>query len=155
MARWHTREDSGLRLDRRQRWWHDDEPIEHPRIVELFNRGLCPTGDGRYKLEVGKDWCFVTVEDAAYQVVALDDEAGRLWLRLSDRTAEALEPSSLSLDPEGVVTARVKHGQAKARFSRDAQFALGERLLPNAGGVRLLVGGTAVDVPGLAALTTG
>jgi len=152
MARWHTREDSGIRLDRQLRWWHDDEPVEHPRIVELFNCGLKPSGDGRFKLEVGNDWCFVTVEDAAYQVLLLDETNHQLWLRLSDRTAEPLAPSTLSLDADGVVLATVKGGQAKARFSRDAQFALGERLTQNAGGVRLDCGGTAVDVPGLAAL---
>ncbi len=152
MARWHTREDSGIRLDRQLRWWHDDEPIEHPKIVELFNQSLKPSGDGRFKLEVGADWCFVTVEDAAYQVTALDEHDGRLWLRLSDRTAEPLEPNTLAADAEGVVTATVKQGQARARFSRDAQFALGERLTPAAGGVRLQVGSAAVDVPTLAAL---
>ena len=39
-VRWHTREDSGLRLDREQRWFHDDERIEHPKVIEAFNRGL-------------------------------------------------------------------------------------------------------------------
>ena len=38
--RWHTREDSGLRIDRQGQWWHDDEKIEHPNIIEAFNRGL-------------------------------------------------------------------------------------------------------------------
>lgn len=150
--RWHTREDSGIRLDRQLRWWHDDEPIEHPKIIELFNKGLAPTDDGKFKLTVGNDWCFVTVEDAAYSVSVLDEENGQLWLRLSDRTAEPLDPVSLQLDAEGVVIAKVKNGRAKARFSRDAQFALGERLTPAAGGVRLQVGSAAVDVPALAAL---
>jgi hypothetical protein len=152
MARWHTREDSGIRLDRQLRWWHDDEPIEHPKIVELFNKGLVPTDDGKFKLTVGNDWCFVTVEDAAYSVLVLDEADGQLWLRLSDRTAEPLDPSSLKVDSDGVVTAAVKAGKAKARFSRDAQFALGERLSPGAGGVRLQIGSAAVDVPSLATL---
>ncbi len=152
MKRWHTREDSGIRLDRQLRWWHDDEPIEHPRIVELFNQGVRPTDDGRFKLEVGNDWCFIAVEDAAYAVVALDELEGRLWVRLSDRTGELLEPQTLSLDADGVVIARVKQGRARARFSRDAQFALGERLTPHPGGVSLAAGASTVEVPGLAAL---
>ncbi|HME90856.1 MAG TPA: DUF1285 domain-containing protein, partial [Myxococcaceae bacterium] len=96
--RWHTREDSGIRLDRFGRWWHDDELIEHPRIIEAFNVGLSPTDDGRYRLEFGSDWCFVDVEDAAYQVRAVDVTADeRVSIRLSDRTAELLEISSLKL----------------------------------------------------------
>lgn len=127
--RWHTREDSGLRIDRALRWWHDDEPIEHPKIIELFNQGLVPTGDGRFQLKVGADWCFVQVEDAAYAVVAVDHLPERGWyLRLSDRTGEPLDTASLAIDSEGVLTCAVKSGQAKARFSRDAQFALGEHL---------------------------
>ena len=66
--RWHTREDSGIRLDAALRWWHDDEPIEHPRIIELFNTSLVLDDEGRYQLQIGKDWCYVQVEDAAYEV---------------------------------------------------------------------------------------
>jgi hypothetical protein len=127
--RWHTREDSGIRLDAALRWWHDDEPIEHPRIIELFNASLVLDDDGRYQLRIGKDWCYVQIEDAAYEVRTVDitpDE--RVSVRLSDRTAEALEPATLALGPDGVFSCRVKRGLAKARFSRDAQYQLGEML---------------------------
>lgn len=140
--RWHTREDSGIRLDRFGRWWHDDELIEHPRIIEAFNVGLSPTEDGRYRLEFGSDWCFVEVEDAAYTVRAVDvtpDE--RVSVRLSDRTAELLEISSLKLDPDGVLACRVKQGRAKARFSRESQFALGNLLQEKDGALVLRAGG--------------
>lgn len=132
--RWHTREDSGIRLDRLGRWWHDDELIEHPRIIEAFNTGLQPTDDGRFKLVFGWDWCFVQVEDAAYQVLAVDETAdGGLSVRLSDRTAERLDPATLQTDADGVLVCQVKQGRARARFTRDAQFALGERLEEQAG----------------------
>jgi hypothetical protein len=127
--RWHTREDSGIRLDAALRWWHDDEPIEHPKIIELFNASLVLDDEGRYQLRIGKDWCYVQIEDAAYEVRTVDvtpDE--RVSVRLSDRTAEALDPATLTLGPDGVFSCRVKRGQAKARFSRDAQYQLGELL---------------------------
>jgi uncharacterized protein len=126
--RWHTREDSGLVLDRNLRWLHDGEPIVHPRIVELFNQSLVPTDDGRFQLQVGKDWAYVTVEDAAYRVTGLDAGETQVFLRLSDRTGEALDVSTLALGADGVLTARVKAGRASARFSREAQVALGELL---------------------------
>jgi hypothetical protein len=133
--RWHTREDSGIRLDPSLRWWHDDEPIEHPKIIELFNTSLVLGDDGRYQLRIGQDWCIILVEDAAYEVRTVDvtpDE--RVSLRLSDRTAEALEPGSLALEPDGVFSCRVKGSRAKARFSRDAQHQLGELLEEGEGG---------------------
>jgi uncharacterized protein len=127
--RWHTREDSGIRLDARLRWWHDDEPIVHPRIIELFNSSLVLDDTGRYQLQIGADWCYVQVEDAAYEVRTVDvSPEERVSVRLSDRSAEALDPSTLGVDPEGVVTCRVKGGRARARFSRDAQYQLGELL---------------------------
>lgn len=127
--RWHTREDSGLKVDRQGRWWHDDELVEHPNIIEAFNQGLRVMEDGRYQLHFGNDWCFVQVEGCAFTAVAVDEGAGgRLSIRLSDRTAEWLDLPSLSLDEEGVLTVKVKEGRAQARFSREAQFQLAERM---------------------------
>jgi uncharacterized protein len=145
---WHTREASGITLDRDQRWWHDGEPVEHPNIIEAFNRGLKVQDDGRYKLEFGNDWCFVEVQGAAYRALMLDEgEEGRLSVRLSDRTAEWLDVASLALDGEGVMTAAVKAGKARARFSREAQFALGERMVEEGGALKLRCGATLVPLP--------
>ena len=147
--RWHTREDSGIRLDARLRWWHDDEPIEHPRIIELFNSSLVLDEQGRYQLQIGKDWCYVQVEDAAYEVRTVDvtpDE--RVSVRLSDRTAEALEPTTLAVDAEGVLSCGVKGGRARARFSRDAQYQLGQLLEQEpGGGLVLCAGGRRLPMP--------
>jgi hypothetical protein len=139
--RWHTREDSGLRLDRELRWWHDDEPIEHPKILEAFNQGLQPDDQGRFILRFGNDWCLVQVEDAAYWVQSLEVVGDQAQLSLSDRSAEPLVPESLALEGDGVLSCRVKAGRAKARFSRHAQFQLGERLVSTGAGVVLRLGG--------------
>jgi len=133
-GRWHTREDSGLVLDRELNWFHDGERITHPRIVEAFNQGLVPTEDGRFQLRIGDDWAYVTVQGAAYRVNAIDTDDTRVYLRLSDRTGEVLEPSTLRLGEDGVLTTRVKGGRAEARFSREAQFALGQLLVPEGAG---------------------
>lgn len=148
MKIWHTREQSGITLDREQRWWHDGEPVEHPNIIEAFNRGLRVTDDGRYKLEFGNDWCFVEVQGAAYKALLVDvAEGDRLSVRLSDRTAEWLDPASLAVDQDGVLTCAVKGGRARARFSREAQFALGEHLVREGGALQLAVGAKRYPVP--------
>ena len=144
--RWHTREDSGIRLDREGRWWHDDELIEHPRIIEAFNTGLVPTDDGRFKLVFGRDWCFVEVEDAAYRVLAVDVEESTVALRLSDRSMDAFDPATLKLEADGVLSCRVKGGRAKARFTRDAQFELGSRMEEREGAILLRLGGRAYAI---------
>ena len=146
-VRWHTREDSGLRLDREQRWFHDDERIEHPKVIEAFNRGLRVEDDGRYTLHFGPDWAYVQVEGCAYAVVAVDEAEGpRLSVRLSDRTAEWLDLASLATDEDGVLTVNVKNGKARARFSRDAQFQLGQYLVEEDGRVVLALGDTKHEV---------
>jgi uncharacterized protein len=127
--RWHTREDSGLSLDRQLAWWHDGERIEHPNIIEAFNRGVRVTDDGKYRLEFGHDWCFITVAECAFGVVAVDVSAGaRLSLRLSDRTAEWLDPMTLAVSADGALTVAVKQGRARARFSRSAHVELASHL---------------------------
>ncbi len=121
----HTREDSGIRLDADGRWWHDEERVEHPRIVAAFDAGLQPSEDGRFKLVVGNDWCFVEVQGAAYRVIDAVPCQGGARLVLSDGTEEPLDPSTLALDATGVLTCRAKAGLALARFSRAAQVQLG------------------------------
>ena len=145
--RWHTREDSGLVLDRALNWHHDGERITHPKIIEAFNQGLVPTEDGRFQLRIGNDWAYVMVEGAAYRVNAIDTDDTRVFLRLSDRTGEPLEASTLRLGDDGVLTARVKGGRAEARFSRDAQFALGQLLVPEGDAWALALAGTRIPVP--------
>jgi hypothetical protein len=144
----HTREASGLSLDRQVRWWHDGERVEHPRIIEAFNQGLRVTPEGRYRLELGQDWCFVTVADCAFTVVAVDvSEGARLSVRLSDRTAEWLDAATLAVDDEGVLTVKVKAGLARARFSREAQFQLAQHVQLEGDQVWLAVEGTRTATP--------
>jgi len=147
--RWHTREDSGIRLDATLRWWHDDEPIQHPKIIELFNSSLVLDDADRYQLRIGNDWCYVQVEGAAYEVRTVDvtpDE--RVSVRLSDRTAEALDLATLHVEPDGVLSCRVKQGRARARFSRDAQYQLGQLLEEGPdGGLVLCAGQRRLPLP--------
>jgi hypothetical protein len=86
------------------------------------------------------------VEGAAYRVNAIDADDARVYLRLSDRTGEALDPATLRLGEDGVLTARVKNGRAEARFSRDAQFALGQLLVPEGSSWVLLLPSTRLAV---------
>ena len=150
IGRLHTREDSGLRLDRLLRWWHDGELVEHPNIIRAFNAGLEPADGGRFILRFGRDWCFVDVEDAAYAVTTVDltQDGAAFSVRLSDLTAERLDPLTLTLE-DGVLTCRVKQGRAKARFSRDAQYELGQFLEPAGAGVILRAGSLQLPVPNL------
>jgi hypothetical protein len=138
-GRRHTREDSGLVLDREGRWLHDGEPVTHPKIVEAFNRGLTREPDGRYLLRFGDDWCVVTVEDAPLQIRTALVEGARVGLELSNGASELLRPETLCLR-DGVLYCVSETGRP-ARFSRSAQFALGSALEERDGGFALRLDG--------------
>ncbi|AKU91799.1 DUF1285 domain-containing protein [Vulgatibacter incomptus] len=121
--RLHTRVDSGIRLDAHGRFWHDDEPVRHPAIVRAWHQGLERAPDGRYLLRFGRDWAYVTIEDAPYQVTRVVPEDDHLDLRLSDESREPLDPATLARSREQVIYCRVK-GDHRARFSRQAQADL-------------------------------
>ena len=69
--RWHTREDSGIRLDAEGRFWHDDELIENANVSRAFLRGLERAPDGRWMVRFGWDWAFIQIDDAPYQVLGI------------------------------------------------------------------------------------
>lgn len=102
--------------------------------------------DGRFILENGYDWTYLTVEDTPFFVASLvlepqdSDEVESVQVTLTDGSRESLDPTSLSLDEEGVVVCRVRGGAYEARFQPAAQAALGPVLqeLPTGGfGVRI------------------
>ena len=138
-GRLHTREDSGLVLDREGRWFHDGVLVEHPKIAEAFNRGIERDEQGRYVLRFGDDWCFVTVEDAPLQVETATPAGESVALALSNGRREPLRPETLSLR-DGVLYCVAESGLT-ARFGRSAQFALGSLLEERPDGYVLVLGG--------------
>jgi uncharacterized protein len=141
---WHTREQSGIVLDANFQWWHDGERVEHPKIVEAFNCGLM-VENGRFILRFGNDWCVVQVEDCGYRVNAVDVMDDAVVLRLSDRSHEVLDIETLELHA-GVLRASVKRHQARALFSRAAQFQLVSSCEETTGGkLAVRLGGVLIE----------
>lgn len=141
MARIHSRVDSGIRLDPHGRFWHDGEPVVNPAISRAWHQGLERAEDGRYLIRFGRDWAYVTIEDAPYLVRrATPDDSGAFRLLLSDGSEELLDPRTLARSAEDVLYCRVK-GDHRARFSRQAQADLMEFLREDEPGRFVLVRG--------------
>ncbi len=149
--RWHTREDSGLHLNRQLRWFHDGLPIEHPNIIEAFNQGLRVDDAGRAVLVFGNDWCFITFEKCLFSVVAVDVSPAehRLSVRLSDRTAEWLQVDTLTEDDDGALMVQVKERRAWARFTQSAQVQLAQFLEETPSGIVVTCEGNSFSAPNL------
>lgn len=108
-------------------WYSDDERIDNPRISLLFSRSIKRNPDGSYYLEVADERAPITVEDTPYVVKALeDDELGGFAMVLNDDTCEPLDPGALEIGAGHVLYARVKGGDARARFLRSAYYHLSD-----------------------------
>ena len=120
--------ESGIISFRRDgNWYSDEERIDNPRIALLFSRSLHRNPDGSYYLQVAEERATITVEDTPYVVKALeDDELGGFVMILNDDTRELLDPAALAVGAGNVLYARVKGGDARARFLRSAYYHLSD-----------------------------
>ena len=109
-------------------WYNDDERIDNPRIALLFSQSIKRNPDGSYYLQVAEERAPVTVEDTPYVVKTLeDDELGGFSMILNDDSREPLDPAALEVGADHVLYARVKGGDARARFLRSAYYHLSDR----------------------------
>jgi len=112
-----------IRLDRRGRWWHRGNPIEHARIHRLFSRSVDQTEGGTWVLRVDPFTYPIEVEDTPYFVREwhVDDTgdaaADDVELELSDGTRMPVDIEALCYDDTGLYVRGVgPGGRFEARF---------------------------------------
>jgi hypothetical protein len=115
--------ESSLVLDRRGRFWHEGALVEHPAMARAFAAWIARhPDDGRYILDNGYDWTYLTVEDAPFTVTAVkSDLQGDPLVVLTDGSEEPLRIAELSLGEGDALYTRVKSGEFDARFTPYAQ----------------------------------
>ena len=117
--------ESTIVLDGEGRFWHAGELVLHVGMQDAFASWIrLHPDDGRPILCNGYDWSYFSVRDVPFFVRGLSPGAEGLGLRLSDRSEELLEPSSLRVGARDALYCRVKGGQFEARFMPAAQTAL-------------------------------
>lgn len=131
--------ESRLRLDREGKFFDDGTVVEHAKLQQALHTwiGRHPD-DGRYILTNGYDWSYFTVDDVPFFVRAIREVDGDALLVLSDATEEALDPTSVSVGPEGDLYLEVQHpnadrakaGPFRAKLTRHAQTQLAPFLEP-------------------------
>lgn len=141
-----------ITLDDEGRWWHEGDPIDNPRIADLFHRSIERTAGGTYVLHIAPFTYPIEVKDTPYFVryFALDGETPRI--RLSDGSEEVLDVKSLRyVAGRGFycqVKSNDKGGTFSARFNRPAYYALAEHLEEDGGGYVLVLGNTRTVIAG-------
>ena len=143
----------GLRLHHDGRWSHEGQPILHRRLREHFDRSVrYLPGERKFVVTLRHFRGEIEVEEAAFFVRSFDAASGRI--RLSDRSEEAIDPTTLSLSPiDGALLCRVKRDLAPegllARFGHAAHAELLEAVEEGAGGLALRIGGARHRIPDL------
>jgi hypothetical protein len=121
---------SGIRVDREGRFIHEGGEVTHEGLRRALFRWLdrLPLPDGRYILRLdARRFAYLDVDDTPLVArAARIDEAGTIWLSLSDGAEELLDPRTLTADASGVLRAWVRNGRLEARLATSAVAALGD-----------------------------
>lgn len=144
-----TRESS-IRLGADGRFFHEGAPVDHPGLARAMASWITRHPDnGRWVLENGWDWCYLTIDDVPFWVRSARVEGGEIVATLSDGSEERVDPRTLTVDEDGALRCTVKPGARlgpyPAKLARHAQLALAERLHERDGGFVLST--DAGDVP--------
>lgn len=124
--------DSGMRIDREGRWFHDGQRIEREAMVRLFASVLRREPDGRHVLVTPVEKLDIAVEFAALRITAMSDEADgerrRIAFQVSDGSALILGPDHGLRFVDGLPLVTVRHG-LEASLERPVWYELAELAL--------------------------
>ena len=143
--------ESTIRLDAEGHFFHDEAPVEHPKLAEAMHSwiGRHPD-DGRYILTNGYDWTYFNVEDAPYVVRALRVEGEKVTLLLSNGAEEEWSPAHTEIAASGALYTdglhSAKGGPYRAKFTRHAQASLAPVLTEQDGKPAALLNGRIVAI---------
>lgn len=132
-----------LRLDGEGRWYHDGTPFEHPRLIELFDRGIDVHPEtGEPILRVGGKWCYVRADDTPFVVRALRHSGDELLARINTGEQVPLALDALSTADDHVYAQL--DARRRARLDRATQNGLAELLDEDEDGQPVVAGRWAI-----------
>lgn len=118
---------TGIRLDREGRLWHEGAEITHPRLRRALLSWIdVRESDGRPILRFDeKRYAYIDVDDAHLLVQSLRWEGDRAFVLLNDGSEEELDYGSLRVDPgDDALYCRVRGGRLEARITTAAYHVL-------------------------------
>jgi hypothetical protein len=135
-----VRGGSGLSVDQEGRFLHRGEAITHARTLEVLWGSLAQAGDGRWRIQIGRESAYVEVVETPWAVRGVRVEGSppaAVTLLLAGGAEAPLDPATLRAGPDGVLRCSLPGG-ATARFTRAGQLALGTLLEEDPGGTGAL-----------------
>ena len=120
---------TGIRLDREGRFWHEGAVVTHRGFQLALLRWLDRLDDGRPILRLDeKRYAYVNVDDAELLALSARWEGDRAILALNDETEEELDYASLAASPDNALYCRVRSGRLTARITTPAYYILAQRI---------------------------
>ena len=138
---------TGIRLDREGRFWHEGGEIEHEGMRQAFLSWLDRLDDGRIVLRLDEQrYAYIDVEDAPLLVTAARWQDDRAFVTTNDGDERELAYDTLATGDDDALYCRVENRfgrELEARVVTQAYYALAERIeeLPEGGFALRAAGG--------------
>jgi hypothetical protein len=123
---------TGIRLDRQGRLWHEGAEIAHPGLRRALLRWMDRLDDGRPILRLDQQrYAYVDVDDAHLLVTSARWQDDRAFVTLNDGSEQELEYHSLQRAADDALYCTVRGGRLDARVTTPAYYVLAERIAPS------------------------
>lgn len=123
---------TGIRLDRQGRFWHQGAEVTHPGFRRALLRWLDRLDDGRPILRLDeRRYAYVDVDDAHLLAVSARWQGDRVYIKLNDDSEEELDYPSLTMAADNALYCRVRGGRLEARITTPAYYVLAEGIEPD------------------------
>lgn len=133
---------TGIRLDREGRFWHEGAVVTHRGFQLALLRWLDRLDDGRPILRLDeRRYAYIDVEDAHLLALSARWDGDRAFIRLNDESEEELDYDSLSVGAGDALYADVRGGRLTARITTPAYYVLAERIEDSGSGFALRAAG--------------
>lgn len=120
-----------IKIDKEGVWYYNGAEMFRKEILDIFFQHLKRDENGRYYVEMGREICYLNVEDTPIVVKSVHDEietGGQdLIIRLSDSNYEKINLESLRIGEDNILYCDLCRG-FPARFTRAAYYQIAEKI---------------------------
>lgn len=111
-----------IRIDKEGKWFYEDREIVNPVVLLAFCNALEKDDQGRYRIILQSEICYVEVEDTPFVVASIrGDQDTELLTLLNTGDIHKLDPNTLSIGKDNVMYCLLPDGM-KVRFTRAAYY---------------------------------
>jgi hypothetical protein len=113
-----------IRIDKEGKWFYEGCEIVNPLVLRAFCDALEADEQGRHRIVIGDELCYIDVEDTPFVISAIrGDPSVGLYVRLNTLQTYPLDPTKLCIGQDNILYITLPDGM-KVRFTRPAYYSL-------------------------------